>query len=190
MTARNNSATPDIIPQEIIERKIFYIRGNKVMLDSDLASLYGVETKYLKRAVRRNIERFPADFMFRLTRPKYNSLRCQFGTLEKGAHTKYLPYVFTEHGVAMLSSILNSPKAVQINIQIIRAFIRIRKLLLTHKDLQKRINDLEEKLAKKMEEKFGVYDKQFQIVFQAFEEIKLLLAQPVEKLKRKIGFHP
>jgi phage regulator Rha-like protein len=189
MADRKQSVAADLIPQEIIESKILLIRGERVMLDSDLAALYDVETKHLKRAVRRNSTRFPEDFMFQLTQQEYNSLRCQIGTLKRGAHAKYLPYVFTEHGVAMLSSVLNSLKAVQINIQIIRAFVRIRTLLATHKDLQKRIDDLEAKLTKKMEEKFGVYDEQFKIVFQAFEEIKLLLSPPGENSKRKIGFH-
>jgi hypothetical protein len=111
------------IPQVSIESRIHSIRDQKVMLDRDLAELYGVETKQLKRAVRRNIERFPDDFMFELTKEEYEILRCQFGTLSWGAHAKFLPFAFTENGVAMLSGVLNSPRAVQVNIQIMRAFL-------------------------------------------------------------------
>jgi phage regulator Rha-like protein len=164
------------------------MRGKKGMLDTDLALLYGIENKQLKRAVRRNIDRFPNDFMFRLTDQEYNSLRCQSGTLKRGAHSKYLPYVFTEHGVAMLSSILNSPKAIKINLQIIRTFIRIRKILATHRALERKIYDLEKKLTDKMKKRFGIYDKQFALVFRAFEEIKSLLSPSTSTPRRHIGF--
>ena len=108
----------EIVPQQVIESKIFIIRGKKVMLDKDLAVLYGVETKMLNRAVKRNLERFPEDFMFQLTKEEYvELLRYQFGTLKRGEHSKYLPYVFAENGVAMLSSVLNSKRAIQVNIQ-------------------------------------------------------------------------
>jgi hypothetical protein len=113
-----------LIPIEKIERRIFQIRGKRIMLDEDLASLYGVPTKQLKRQVRRNMERFPPDFMLELTRREYQDfLRCQFGALKPGAYSKYPSYAFTEQGVAMLSSVLNSPKAVMVNIQIMRAFV-------------------------------------------------------------------
>src|SRR6266705_121421 len=121
--------------EEAIINKIYLIRGQKVMLDEDLAELYGVETKQLKRQVRRNIERFPDDFMYELTSNEYNALRSQFGTLKRGQHSKYMPMAFTEQGVAMLSSVLNSKTAIEVNIQIIRIFTRMRELLLTHKDI-------------------------------------------------------
>jgi len=122
---------------QAIQNKIYEARGQKIMLDFDLAKLYGTETKVLKQAVRRNIKRFPKDFMFELTREEYNALRTQFVTLEngRGKHSKYNPFAFTEQGVAMLSSVLNSPKAIEVNIQIIRAFVFIRQYALSHKDL-------------------------------------------------------
>lgn len=118
-----------IVPVERIENKILLVRGQKVLLDSHLAELYGVETSQLKRQVRRNIERFPNDFMFELTLNEYNSLRCQIGALKKGEHSKYLPFVFTEQGVAMLSGVLNSRRAVLVNIAIMRAFVQMRTIL-------------------------------------------------------------
>lgn len=125
----------EIIPIETILSKIFLIRNQKIILDSDLAKLYCVEVKQLKRAVNRNIQRFPSDFMFKLTREEYNSLRYQFGTLKRGQHSKYLPYAFTELGVAMLSSVLNSDRAIEINIIIMRAFVKLRELISTGKKI-------------------------------------------------------
>ena len=125
-----------IIPDEIVLNKIYYIRGQKVMLDRDLAELYGVETKQLKRQVNRNLAIFPVDFMFELTTNKYESLRSQFGTLKRGEHSKFLPMVFTEQGVAMLSSVLNSERAIKVNIQIIRIFTRIRQMLMDNTELR------------------------------------------------------
>ena len=171
---KKKSADTGLIPKEAIEKKILFIRQEKVMLDSDLAALYAVETKQLKRAVNRNIDRFPEDFMFELTREEYNSLRCHFGTLKKGAHSKYLPYVFTEQGVAMLSSVLNSKRAILVNIHIIRAFVKLRKMLGSHEDLRRKIENMEAK-----------YDYQFKVVFDAIKE----LLTPPEKPKRRIGFH-
>ena len=163
----------DIIPQESIESKIFSIRGKRVMFDRDLANLYQVETKVLNQAVKRNIQRFPEDFMFQITKEEFNSLRSHFVTLKRGQHRKYLPYVFTEQGVAMLSSVLNSERAIQVNIQIMRAFIKLKEMLSTHKDLKQKIEEMEKK-----------YDYQFKIVFDA---IKQLLEPPIEP-KGKIGF--
>ncbi|MBU0690220.1 ORF6N domain-containing protein [bacterium] len=163
-----------LIPVERIENKILLIRGQKVMLDRDLAELYGVETKQLSRQVSRNIDRFPDDFMFNLTREELDDLRCQFGTSRWGG-SRYLPRVFTEQGVAMLSSVLRSQRAVQVNIMIMRAFVKMRELLATHKDLTRKLNDLEKK-----------YDKQFAIVFDA---IRQLMAPPdPPKKKDKMGF--
>ena len=130
----------ELIPVERIESKIYQIRGQKVMLDYDLADLYGVETRHLKRQVRRNINRFPGGFMFQLT--KEENLKCQNGTSNRGGR-RYLPFAFTEHGVAMLSSVLNSERAIQINIMIIKAFVRLRQVLLDHKELIGLFNKLE-----------------------------------------------
>src|ERR1700719_1764545 len=126
------------VPIESIERRICLIRGEKVLLDADLAILYEVETKTLNRAVHRNLDRFPDDFMFRLTKEELENLRCQFGTSRWGGR-RYQPYAFTEHGVAMLSSVLNSKRAVQVNLRIIRAFIALRETLAAHKDLARKI---------------------------------------------------
>ena len=156
---------------EKIENKIFQIRGRKIMLDKDLAALYEIETKQLTRQVRRNIKRFPEDFMFRLT--KEEVLRCQIGTSKRGGR-RYLPYGFTEQGVAMLSSVLNSERAIKVNIQIMRAFVNLRRIALTYVGLKRKIEAIEKK-----------YDAQFQIVFKA---IKKLLEPPPAR-KRKIGFH-
>jgi phage regulator Rha-like protein len=152
---------------------IRYIRGQKVILDSDIALLYGVETKRLKEAVRRNIERFPQDFMFKLSREENASLRSQIASLKRGQHSKYLPFAFTEQGVAMLSSVLNSSKAIKVNIEIMRAFVELRRLIDANKELIVRIEQMEKK-----------YDKHFQIVFEAIKE----LMREDEKPKKKIGF--
>ena len=158
---------------EVIQRRIMRIRGDNVMIDHHLAELYGVDTKQLKRAVRRNIRRFPPDFMFELTREEYNSLRSQIGTIKRGEHSKYLPMAFTEQGVAMLSSVLNSRRAIEVNILIMRAFVRLRQMVVAHKDLLQKIEEMERK-----------YDRQFLVVFEA---IKKLMAPP-EKHSKKIGF--
>lgn len=162
----------EVIPQQIIESKIFFIRGKKVMLDRDLAVLYGVETKMLNRAVKRNIERFPDDFMFQLTKEEFDNLRFHFGTSSWGGQ-RYLPYAFTENGVAMLSSVLNSQRAIHVNIQIMRTFTRIREMLLTHKELKHKIEDMEKK-----------YDYQFKVIFDAIKQ----LIEPPQKAKKRIGF--
>jgi hypothetical protein len=161
-----------LVPIEVIEKKILLISGKKVMLDSDLAALYGVETKMLVRAVKRNLERFPDDFMVQLTKEEFDNLRYHFGTSRLGGR-RYLPYAFTENGVAMLSSILNSPKAIRVNIQIMRTFTKLWEMIASHKDLTKKLNELEKK-----------YDGQFQIVFEAIRQIMEVEEQP----KKKIGF--
>jgi len=163
-----------MVPSEIIEKRILLIRGHKVLLDSDLSELYGVSTKRLNEQVRRNIRRFPADFMFQLSSMEIESLRSQFATSKVGrGGRRYLPLVFTEQGVAMLSSVLNSERAVQVNIQIMRAFVRLREMIATHKGLARKLGELENK-----------YDVQFKIVFDA---IRQLMAQP-EAREKKIGF--
>jgi hypothetical protein len=134
-----------IVPDEIVMTKIYEIRGSKVMLDYDLAELYGVETKVLKQAVRRNIKRFPEDFMFELSKEEFENLRSQIVTSKQGG-TRYMPMVFTEHGVLMLSSVLRSDRAIEMNIQIMRIFTKMKEMLLTHKDLIKRIDIIERNL--------------------------------------------
>lgn len=171
-----------LISREVIERKIYYIRGHKVMLDRDLAGLYGVETKNLNLQVKRNIRRFPKDFMFQLT--KKENLRLQFATSSYGGR-RYLPYVFTEQGIAMLSSVLNSERAIEVNIAIMRAFVRLREILLTHKDLAAKIAALELKY-KNHDMRFLEYDKHIAAIFEA---IRQLMTPPPEPPKRKIGFH-
>ncbi|MCX5667275.1 MAG: ORF6N domain-containing protein [Candidatus Omnitrophica bacterium] len=171
----------DLISQEVIERKIYLIRGRNVMLDKDLAGLYGVETKNLNLQVKRNIKRFPEDFMFQVT--KEENLRLQFATSSYGGR-RYLPYVFTEQGVAMLSSVLNSERAIEVNIAIMRAFVRLREILLTHKDLAAKIAALELKY-KNHDMRFSEYDKHITAIFEA---IKKLMAPPPEKPRRMIGF--
>jgi phage regulator Rha-like protein len=165
-----------IVPVEFIESKIYLIRGHKVMLDSDLAELYEVGTKRLNEQVRRNPKRFPNDFMFQLTLEEAESLRSQIATLkmERGQHRKYLPYVFTEQGVAMLSSVLTSERAVEVNVQIMRAFVKLREMIASHKDLARKLASLEKK-----------YDAQFRVVFDA---IRQLMVPIVTEKKRKIGF--
>lgn len=169
----------EVIPVEVIEHKIFLIRGQKVLLSSHLAELYGVKTKMLIQAVKRNIQRFPDDFMFQLTWKEAQSLKSQIVTLKmgskRGRHIKYLPYAFTEQGVAMLSSVLRSRRAIQVNIQIMRAFVQLRRMLLTNASLRRKIEAMEKK-----------YDRQFAIVFEA---IKQLLEPPKLQEKRVVGFH-
>ncbi|MDO8675399.1 MAG: ORF6N domain-containing protein [Candidatus Omnitrophota bacterium] len=167
------------MPVEIIHNKIFLIRGHKVMFDSDLAELYGVLTKQLTRQVRRNIERFPDDFLIQLTREELNNLKCQFGTSSWGG-TRKLPMAFTEQGIAMLSGVLHSPRAVQVNIQIMRTFTKLREIMLSHKDLARKIEDLERK--------FMDHDQKIVLVFRA---IKQLLKEKKEPPKPKgpMGFH-
>lgn len=137
----------DLIPQEVIERKIYLIRERNVILDKDLAKLYGAPTKRLKEQVKRNIKRFPEDFMFELTMQESEILRSQFATSRWGGE-RYLPYAFTEQGVAMLSSVLNSERAIEVNIAIMRAFVKLRKILSTHKELAHKLNQLERKIEK------------------------------------------
>jgi len=173
------------ISVEVIATKIFEIRGRRVMLDRDLARLYGVETKRLNEQVKRNIKRFPEDFMFQLTKKEAinlmfqigtSSSRSQIATLKQGRNIKYLPYVFTQEGVAMLSSVLNSERAIQVNILIMRAFVKLKELLLTHKELALKLEELEEKYAD--------HDEKIEYIFEA---IRQLLEPPQQT--QAIGFH-
>ncbi len=157
---------------------ILTLRKHRVLLDSDLAALYGVETKQLNRAVKRNLDRFPEDFMFQLTSEEAEALRCQSGTSNKGrGGRRYLPYAFTQEGVAMLSSVLSSPRAVQVNIAIMRAFIRVRQMALSVDELSRKVADLERG--------YQQHGQQFDVVFKA---IRQLMAPPPEPPRRKIGF--
>jgi phage regulator Rha-like protein len=168
----------NLVPVERIEQAILLIRGQKVMLDSHLAALYHVETRALLQAVKRNIERFPKDFMLQLTEEEYQAFRSQSVILKagRGQHRKYLPYVFTQEGVAMLSSILRSPRAIQVNIEIMRAFVRLRRLMATHEDLARKLTELEKK-----------YDHNFAVVFESIRE---LMVPPVDPPKGRLGFRP
>jgi len=164
----------NLIPVERIENKILQIRGQKVMLDRDLAELYGVKTGQLNRQVTRNSDRFPDDFMFVLSPEEIENLRCQFGISSWGG-LRYHPRAFTEQGVAMLSSVLRSKRAAQVNVMIMRAFVKMRELMIANKDLSKRLDELENK-----------YDKQFAVVFKVIRELMTPPEPP--KKKEKIGF--
>lgn len=166
-----------LIPDERIENKILLMRGERVMLDRDLAELYKVPTGRLNEQVKRNIRRFPGDFMFQLTRKEFKILKSQFAISSWGG-TRKLPYVFTEQGVAMLSSVLHSERAVQVNIAIMRVFVKLRQILSTHKTLAHKLEQLERKIEK--------HDGEIRTIFEA---IRQLMAPP-EKPKRRIGFHP
>ena len=174
--SKKSSLVKLLIPQEVIENKILLLRGKKVMLDRDLAILYKVPTRRLNEQVKRNIERFPKDFMFQLTKEEFGNWKSQIAmsnSVKMGIRRK--PYAFTEQGVAMLSSVLNSKVAIQVNIQIMRTFIRLKEIIMSNKGIQRKIENMERK-----------YDQQFKVVFDA---IKQLLISP-EKSKGKIGFHP
>ena len=167
-----------LIPIERIERRIYFIRDQKIMLDKDLAELYGVETKRLVEAVKRNIRRFPHDFMFQLNEEENDLLRSQIATSNistgRGGR-RYAPYAFTEQGVAMLSSVLRSPRAIDVNVEIMRAFVRLRRMLASNVELARKLETLEKK-----------YDSQFKVVFDAIRQ----LMEPAEsKGKRHIGFN-
>ncbi len=162
-----------IVPVERIENRIYFLRGQKVMFSTHLAELYEVEPRALVQAVKRNIEKFPPDFMFQLSKAEFKNLKSQIVTSSWGGLRRATPYAFTEQGVAMLSSVLNSKRAVQVNIEIMRAFVRLRQLMSTHKDLARKLEALEKK-----------YDAQFKVVFDAIRK----LMTPPESGKRKIGF--
>ena len=165
-----------LLPAKHISHKIYFLRGTRVMLDADLARLYGVTTKNLNKAVKRNVNRFPSDFMFRLRSSETKILRFQTGTSSGTAHggRRYLPFAFTEQGVAMLSSVLRSERAVQVNVAIMRAFLQIRAMLTTHEDLRRKIDEMEKR-----------YDAQFHAVFATLRQ---MLETPIPA-KRQIGFH-
>ena len=170
--------TPNIILTETIEKRIFFIRGYKVMIDRHLAELYGVSTMALNQAVKRNKERFPDDFMFRLTKTERDEVITVCDNLQPLKFSPGLPSVFTENGVAMLSSVLRSKRAITVNIQVMRTFTRLRQMLSTHKDLARKIEDLERNIRS--------HDHKIEAIFEAIHE----LMNPPEKPRRSIGFHP
>lgn len=174
----DNNTLP-IISDAVVVNKIYLIRGQKVMLDNDLAELYGVETKRLNEQVRRNIERFPEDFMFQLAENEWESLRSQIATSRWGGRRK-LPNVFTEHGVLMLSSVLNSKQAVQVNIQVVRVFTRLRQLVSEHSELKLEIEEIKKKL--------NNHDKNIEVVFSYLDELIDKKAMP--KPRKRIGYMP
>ena len=170
-----------IVPAEVIMSKIYLIREMKIMLDMDLAQLYGVETKQLKRAVSRNIDRFPVHFMFKLSTAEFENLRCQIGTSSWGG-ARYIPMAFTEQGVAMLSSVLNSDRAILVNIQIIRIFTRMREMLLANKDIIEKLTLMEYKLAD--------HDDNILLIFEYLKQLEQAKQQQQDQAKRKIiGFN-
>ncbi len=173
---------PSVFPTERIVSRIFLVRGQKVMLDADLAELYGVTTKRLNEQVKRNIERFPSDFTFQLNVREHDSLRSQFATSKEQSGRggrRYLPYVFTEHGAIMASAVLDSERAVQVSIYVVRAFVRLREMLSSNKELARKLNELERKLA--------THDH---AITNLIEAIRQLMAPPEPKKKRPIGFAP
>jgi len=190
-SAHETTAVPTLVPEQI-DRSILVVRGCKVLLDEQLAAFYGVETRALVQAVKRNINRFPEDFVFQLSGDEWAALRPQMAAprlrsqtviLEsgRGQHRKYLPYAFTEQGVAMLSGVLRSPRAVEINIQIMRAFVRLRQLLSVHKELAQRLTKLEEE----MRHRDHAVAQQFQKVFALLDQ----LFNPPSPPRKLIGFH-
>jgi phage regulator Rha-like protein len=167
----------DLVPHEIIEQKIYLIRGHNVMLSNHLAELYGVEAKRLIQAVKRNKERFPEDFMFQLSIDEFRNLKSQIVTSSWGGPRRSTPYAFTEQGVAMLSSVLRSGRAIRVNIAIMRAFVRLREILSAHKELAQRLNELEQKIE--------CHDEEITAIFEA---IRQLMTQVPAQPKRKISF--
>jgi hypothetical protein len=166
------------VTEVFIQERIFLIRGEKVMLDSHLAELYDVPTKSLNLAVRRNLDRFPQDFMFKLTQQEADALRFQIETSNKGrGGRRYLPHVFTEQGVAMLSSVLRSKRAVQVNIAIMRVFVKLRKIISMNKELAEKLKDLEQRV--------GEHDEEIKVIFQAIRQLTAVQEKP----KQRIGFH-
>ena len=174
--SKNRIIKAGVIPIEQIESKIFLVRNQKVMLDADLADLYNVPTRRLNEQVKRNIDRFPEDFMFQLSKPEYESLRSQIAISKRGGR-RYLPYAFTEQGVAMLSSVLNSEKAIEVNIRIMRIFSRLRQMVISNKEFELKLVKLERKLKD--------HDENIQTIFEAIRQMMII----EEKPKRRIGFH-
>jgi hypothetical protein len=166
------------VAQEVIEQKIYIIRGHRVMIDTDLAQLYAVKTKRLNEQVKRNVKRFPADFMFQLTKKEKYELVANCDQFKQLKHSTVAPYAFTEQGVAMLSSVINSERAIQVNIAIMRAFVKLRRILSTNKELAHKLSQLEQRIEN--------HDTEIHAIFEAIRQ----LMTPPDKPKRRIGFHP
>ena len=179
----NPKANKIVIAEEIIISKIYSIRGKQVMLSQDLAELYEVETRVLNQQVKRNIRRFPARYMFQLTKDEYDRLRSQNVTLKRGQHAKYLPYAFTEHGILMLSSILNSERADKVNMLIIDTFVKLRELMFMHKDVIHQLEQVQTKLTE--------HDNQIMVIFEYLKQLEAIKQQELDQKNRKrIGFRP
>lgn len=179
-----------LLPLESITHRILMLRGQKVLLDSDLATLYDVPTKRFNEQVKRNLERFPADFMFQLTEEEWESLRSQIATLKsgRGQHRKYMPYAFTEHGAIMAATILNSPRATEVSVYVVRAFVKLREVLASNAELAKRLDDLEQSTeAKAMQHDIFARNTRVQLK-QVFDAIRELMTPPEPTKKRPIGF--
>lgn len=180
MAKRIGSIPTPVVPLERIAQSILFIRGQKVMLDADLAALYGVTTKRFNEQIKRNSERFPADFMFQITEEESESLRSQIATSKSGrGGRRYLPFVFTEHGALMAASVLNTPKAVELSVYVVRAFVRLRELLVSNRKLAVKLNELESRLTS--------HDEAIGEILQA---IRQMMTAPESKSKRSIGFAP
>jgi len=178
MTKKNLLVT---IPDEVVMEKIYVIRSKKVMLDRDLAELYEVVTRRLKEQVRRNMDRFPEDFMFELTEKEHQQLKEQFGKRNRGSHSKYPPFAFTEYGVLMLASVLNSERAIQVNIQIVRIFTKMREMLLTHKDIIDRLDQIEHTLSG--------HDEKITLIFEYLKQLEKDKQGELEQKNRpRIGY--
>ena len=180
MTANNQNA---LIPAERIAQAIFVIRGQKVIIDADMAELYEVTTKRFNEQVRRNLERFPQDFMLQLSQEEWDALRSQFATLKtgRGQHRKYLPYAFTEHGAIMAATILNSPRATEVSVYVVRAFVRLREVLASNKELALKLSELESRIGRKL-------DSHDQAIAGILNAIRELMRPPEPAKKRPIGF--
>ena len=180
MTANNQNA---LIPAERIAQAIFVIRGQKVIIDADMAELYEVTTKRFNEQVRRNLERFPQDFMLQLSQEEWDALRSQFATLKtgRGQHRKYLPYAFTEHGAIMAATILNSPRATEVSVYVVRAFVRLREVLASNKELALKLSELESRIGRKL-------DSHDQAIAGILNAIRELMRPPEPAKKRSIGF--
>jgi hypothetical protein len=180
-TRKKGKLAPSVVPVERIEKTIFLIRGERVIIDADLAALYGVETRRLNEQVARNLERFPGDFMFQLTRQEVSGLMSHFAISNGGrGGRRKLPYAFTEHGAIMAASVLNTPRAVEMSVFVVRAFVRLRQLLATHKELAEKLAELERKLAS--------HDEQIVAIIDAIKQLMAAPAPPTPPDKRRIGF--
>lgn len=180
MNTKNNNIT---IAEEIIISKIYQVRGKQVLLSQDLAELYEVETRVLNQQVKRNIGKFPERYMFQLTKDEYDRLRSQNVTLKRGQHAKYLPYAFTEHGILMLSSVLNSERADKVNMLIIDTFVKLRELMFMHKDVVHQLEQVQNKLTE--------HDSQIMLIFEYLKQLEAVKQQELEQKERKsIGFKP